>query len=53
MNPTIGSATSSAARTLIPGGRYENIDLVLVRGNHDKVSSGLESADGFNPIARP
>jgi predicted phosphodiesterase len=26
--------------------------VALVRGNHDKVSSGLESADGFNPIAR-
>jgi predicted phosphodiesterase len=26
--------------------------IALVRGNHDKVSSGLESADGFNAIAR-
>jgi predicted phosphodiesterase len=26
--------------------------VALVRGNHDKVSSGLESADGFNAIAR-
>jgi predicted phosphodiesterase len=26
--------------------------LALVRGNHDKVSSGLESADGFNAVAR-
>jgi diadenosine tetraphosphatase ApaH/serine/threonine PP2A family protein phosphatase len=24
----------------------------LVRGNHDKVASGLEPADGFNPVAR-
>lgn len=24
----------------------------LIRGNHDKVASGLESADGFNTVAR-
>ncbi len=26
--------------------------MALVRGNHDKVSCGLESADGFNVVAR-
>src|SRR5258705_4431064 len=26
--------------------------LAVVRGNHDKVCSGLESADDFNPMAR-
>ena len=26
--------------------------IALVRGNHDKVSVGLESADGFNAVAR-
>jgi diadenosine tetraphosphatase ApaH/serine/threonine PP2A family protein phosphatase len=26
--------------------------LALIRGNHDKVASGLEPADGFNPVAR-
>src|SRR5512140_2025474 len=24
----------------------------VIRGNHDKVASGLESADGFNPTAQ-
>ena len=24
----------------------------LIRGNHDKVGSGLETADGFNAVAR-
>jgi len=31
---------------------HELNPVALVRGNHDKVSSGLESADGFNAIAR-
>ena len=26
--------------------------IAIVRGNHDKVSCGLESADGFNSVAR-
>lgn len=26
--------------------------IAIVRGNHDKVSTGLESADGFNTVAR-
>jgi predicted phosphodiesterase len=26
--------------------------IAMVRGNHDKVSSGLESADGFNSVAK-
>jgi predicted phosphodiesterase len=33
--------------------RLRDLDpFALVRGNHDKVASGLEPADGFNPVAR-
>jgi hypothetical protein len=33
--------------------RIRDLDpFAVVRGNHDKVASGLESADGFNVIAR-
>ncbi len=28
------------------------LDAVTIRGNHDKVGSGLTSADDFNPVAR-
>lgn len=31
--------------------RVRELSAVSVRGNHDKVCSGVESADGFNPIA--
>src|SRR5712692_10443565 len=33
--------------------RVQELDpLAIVRGNHDKVSCGLEQADGFNAVAR-
>lgn len=32
--------------------RIRNLDAVTIRGNHDKVGSGLTSADDFNPVAR-
>lgn len=32
--------------------RVRSIDAVTIRGNHDKASSGVVSADDFNPIAR-
>lgn len=38
------NAVVERIRTLSP--------LAIVRGNHDKVSCGLESADGFNSVAR-
>jgi diadenosine tetraphosphatase ApaH/serine/threonine PP2A family protein phosphatase len=38
------NAVVERVRTLAPHG--------LIRGNHDKVGSGLESAEGFNAVAR-
>lgn len=32
--------------------RLRNLDAITIRGNHDKVGSGLESAEDFNPVAR-
>lgn len=32
--------------------RIRALDAVTIRGNHDKVGSGLTSADDFNPVAR-
>src|SRR6476469_9374661 len=33
--------------------RVRSLDLAaIVRGNHDKVASGIEAADGFNMVAR-
>jgi predicted phosphodiesterase len=33
--------------------RVRGLDpLAVIRGNHDKVAAGLESAEGFNPIAQ-
>lgn len=32
--------------------RIRALDAVTIRGNHDKVGSGIESADDFNPVAR-
>lgn len=32
--------------------RIQALDAVTIRGNHDKVGSGLTSADDFNPVAR-
>lgn len=32
--------------------RLRSLDAVTIRGNHDKVGSGLTSADDFNPVAR-
>jgi predicted phosphodiesterase len=37
------NAVVERVRTLAPHG--------LIRGNHDKVGSGLESAEGFNAVA--
>jgi len=32
--------------------RIRSLNLVTIRGNHDKAGSGLANADDFNPIAR-
>lgn len=32
--------------------RIRGLEAVTIRGNHDKVGSGLTSADDFNPVAR-
>ena len=32
--------------------RIRSLDAVTIRGNHDKVGSGLTSAEDFNPVAR-
>jgi len=32
--------------------RLRTLDAVTIRGNHDKVGSGLTSPDDFNPVAR-
>lgn len=32
--------------------RLREMDAVIIRGNHDKVSCGLEEPEGFNPAAR-
>ncbi|HLW82717.1 MAG TPA: metallophosphoesterase family protein [Candidatus Acidoferrales bacterium] len=32
--------------------RIRNLGAVTIRGNHDKVGSGLTSAEDFNPVAR-
>lgn len=32
--------------------RLRSLNAVTIRGNHDKVGSGLTSADDFNPVAR-
>jgi diadenosine tetraphosphatase ApaH/serine/threonine PP2A family protein phosphatase len=32
--------------------RLKELDAVIIRGNHDKVSCGLEEPEGFNPAAK-